>query len=44
MSEQMVSHMRSLTQKQIDSAVNVKTEYNPEVEMKTPEWLIREVA
>jgi superfamily II DNA or RNA helicase len=44
MSEQMVSHMRSLTLKQIDSAVNVKTEYNPEVEMKTPEWLISEVA
>ena len=39
MSERMVKHMRTLTLKQISSAKATKTDYNPSVEMKTPEWL-----
>lgn len=42
MSEKMVSLMRELTMKQIDSACKVKTKYNPKLEMTTPAWLVSE--
>jgi len=40
MSEKMVSLMRDLTMKQIDSACEIKTKYNPELEMTIPKWLV----
>lgn len=39
LSEKMVGLMRDLTLKQIGIVTPDKTEYNPDCEMKTPEWL-----
>lgn len=43
MSDQMVKYMKELTKKQIGVAEKEITHYNPQLEMKTPEWLKEEV-
>lgn len=40
MSEQMVSHMRVLMQQHITGTKLEKTEYNPQVDMTLPHWLL----
>lgn len=38
--EAMVNHMKTMMEKEIFSAATEKTEYNPQIKMELPEWLI----